>query len=323
MMAQSKKLEVRHEQIDAASEGQRIDNYLVRILKGVPKSHVYRLLRSGQVRVNGRRASQTYRLQLEDVVRIPPVQVSTASEHRVVPVGNALPVVYEDDALLVLDKPAGQAVHGGSGVSYGVIEQLRKQRPEARMLELAHRLDRETSGLLIVAKKRSALSALHELMRNGGIEKHYITVVSGRWMNPRQHIRTPLYKYLTADGERRVRAQADGKEAHSIVSLRRRWQTMSELGVELKTGRTHQIRVHLTHQGFPLVGDDKYGDFALNKRLAKEAGLTRMFLHAARLQFAHPLTGETVRVEAPLPPELQAFLTRLDNNEVRDVGEAV
>ena len=216
-----------------------------------------------------------------------------------------------------------RAVHGGSGVSFGVIEQLRKQRPEARLLELAHRLDRETSGLLIVAKKRTALAALHELMRNGGIEKHYITVVSGRWMNPREHIRTPLYKYLTADGERRVRVQADGKLAHSIVTLRRRWKTMSELGVELKTGRTHQIRVHLTNHGFPLVGDDKYGDFALNKRLAKDAGLTRMFLHAARLQFAHPLTGEILRVEAPLPPELQAFLKQLDANEVRDAGEAV
>ncbi|TVO53483.1 RluA family pseudouridine synthase [Denitromonas halophila] len=323
MMAQSKKLEVRHEQIDAESEGQRIDNYLMRVLKGVPKSHIYRLLRSGQVRVNGRRASQTYKLQVEDVVRIPPVQVSTASEHRVVPVGNALPVIYEDDALLVLDKPAGQAVHGGSGVSFGVIEQLRKQRPDARLLELAHRLDRETSGLLIVAKKRTALAALHELMRNGGIEKHYITVVSGRWMNPREHIRAPLYKYLTADGERRVRVQADGKVAHSIVTLRRRWKTMSELGVELKTGRTHQIRVHLTNHGFPLVGDDKYGDFALNKRLAKESGLARMFLHAARLQFVHPLTGKEIRVEAPLPPELQAFLNQLDANEVRDAGEAV
>ncbi|MBT0961374.1 RluA family pseudouridine synthase [Denitromonas iodatirespirans] len=323
MMAQSKKLEVRHEQIDTESAGQRIDNYLVRILKGVPKSHVYRLLRSGQVRVGGRRVAQTYRLQVDDLVRIPPVQVSTASEHRVVPVGQALPVLYEDEALLILDKPAGQAVHGGSGVSFGVIEQLRRQRPDARLLELAHRLDRETSGLLIVAKKRAALAALHELMRNGGIEKHYVTVVSGRWMNPRQHIRTPLYKYLTGDGERRVRVQADGKPAHSIVTLMRRWETVSQLGVELKTGRTHQIRVHLTHQGFPLVGDDKYGDFALNKRLAKEAGLTRMFLHAARLRFAHPLTGAPVSVEAPLPPELQAFLKHLDASEVRDAGEAV
>lgn len=322
-MAQSKKLDVRHEQIDAESAGQRIDNYLVRLLKGVPKSHVYRLLRSGQVRVGGRRVAQTYRLQPDDLVRIPPVQVSTASEHRVVPAGQALPVLYEDEALLILDKPAGQAVHGGSGVSYGVIEQLRRQRPDARLLELAHRLDRETSGLLIVAKKRAALAALHELMRNGGIEKHYVTVVSGRWMNPRQHIRTPLYKYLTGDGERRVRVQADGKPAHSIVTLMRRWETMSQLGVELKTGRTHQIRVHLTHQGFPLVGDDKYGDFALNKRLAKEAGLTRMFLHAARLRFSHPLTGELVAVEAPLPPELQAFLKQLDASEVRDAGEAV
>ena len=322
-MAQSKKLDVRHDAIDAESAGQRIDNYLVRILKGVPKSHVYRLLRSGQVRVNGRRTNQTYRLQDGDQVRIPPVQVSTSPERRVVPTGTELPVMYEDDALLVLDKPAGLAVHGGSGVSFGVIEQLRAQRPDARLLELAHRLDRETSGLLIVAKKRSALSALHDMMRAGKMEKHYITAVQGRWMNPRQHVKVPLFKYLTADGERRVRVQADGKPSHSIVTLRRRWETVSELGVELKTGRTHQIRVHLAHLGFPLLGDDKYGDFPLNKAMAKSGALSRMFLHAARLRFDHPLTGELIEVEAPLPPELEAFLKTIDATEVRDAGEAL
>ncbi|MCB1959570.1 MAG: RluA family pseudouridine synthase [Rhodocyclaceae bacterium] len=323
MMAQSKNLEVRHVTVDELSAGQRIDNYLVRVLKGVPKSHIYRLLRSGQVRVNGGRATQTYRLALDDVLRIPPVRISASPAGRVVPAGQALPVIFEDDALLIVDKAAGLAVHGGSGVSFGVIEQLRSQRPEARLLELAHRLDRETSGLLIVAKKRSALSALHEMMRAGAVEKHYVTVVSGRWMNARQHIRTPLFKYLSADGERRVRVQDDGKPAHSIVTLRRRWASVSELGVELKTGRTHQIRVHLTHQGYPLVGDEKYGDFALNKALAKDGVLSRMFLHAARLRFDHPLSGATIEVEAPLPAALYDFLSHVDASEERDFGPAL
>jgi len=322
-MSQSKSSEVRHVEIDAEAAGQRIDNYLVRELKGVPKSHIYRLLRSGQVRVNGRRADQTCRLNEGDSVRIPPVRVSQSSQTRIVPAGTPLPVVFEDEALLIIDKPAGLAVHGGSGVSFGVIEQLRQQRPDARLLELAHRLDRETSGVLIVAKKRSALAALHDMMREGRVEKHYITMVSGRWMNSRQHVRDPLYKYQTADGERRVRVQPDGKPAHSIVTLRRRWESVSELGVELKTGRTHQIRVHLTHAGFPLLGDDKYGDFPLNKRLARDAGLQRMFLHAARLRFTHPLKDEVIEVEAGLPEELLAFRRLIDSQEARDFGEAI
>jgi 23S rRNA pseudouridine955/2504/2580 synthase len=231
-------------------------------------------------------------------------------------VGKALPVVYEDDALLVIDKPSGKAVHGGSGVSYGVIEQLRAQRPEARMLELAHRLDRETSGLLIVAKKRSALTALHDMMREGRVEKRYLTLVPGRWSNPLQHVKAALHKYLTADGERRVRVSEEGKAAHSIVRLVKRWHDYSLLEVELKTGRTHQIRVHLTHLGFPLCGDDKYGDFALNKRLEGE-GLKRMFLHAAQLRFAHPLTGAALAFESALPEDLQSFIDRLDTGEKR------
>jgi len=323
-MSQSKAVEVRHVEIDSETEGQRIDNFLVRALKGVPKSHIYRLLRSGQVRVNGKRVDQMYRLAVGDSVRIPPVRVSqSATQPRHVPVGTPLPVVFEDDALLIVDKPAGQAVHGGSGVSYGVIEQLRVQRPEIRLLELAHRLDRETSGLLIVAKKRAALAVLHEMMREGRVEKHYITMVAGHWRNERQHIKQPLYKYLTPEGERRVRVQSDGKAAHSIVTLRRRWTDFSELGVELKTGRTHQIRVHLTHAGFPLVGDDKYGDFALNKQLARDAGLQRMFLHAARLSFRHPVTDKMIAVEAPLPPELLAFRRWVGAQQEQDFGEAI
>jgi 23S rRNA pseudouridine955/2504/2580 synthase len=314
MMTQGKAAALRHEQIDDAAAGQRIDNYLLRLAKGVPKSHIYRILRSGEVRVNGRRVQQTYRLVAGDELRIPPMRLAAPTDARAVPAGKALPVVFEDDALIVVDKSAGLAVHGGSGVSYGVIEQLRVQRPEARMLELAHRLDRETSGLLIVAKKRSALTALHDMMRAGAMEKRYFALVAGQWLNALQHIKAPLYKYLTAEGERRVRVSAEGKAAHSIVRLVRRWSKYSLVEVELKTGRTHQIRVHLAHLGFPLCGDDKYGDFALNKRLEAE-GLQRMFLHAATLIFDHPLTGERLSLAAPLPVALQRFVDGLDRQE--------
>lgn len=316
-MIEGKAIAVRHERIDDAAAGQRIDNYLLRIAKGVPKSCVYRILRSGEVRVNGRRVQQTYRLQAGDEVRIPPLRIAEPARAAPAPAGKPLPVVYEDDAILVIDKPSGKAVHGGSGVSHGVIEQLRVQRPELRMLELAHRLDRETSGLLIVAKKRSALTVLHDMLREGRVEKRYLTLVPGRWANPLQHVKAPLHKYLNAEGERRVRVADEGKPAHSIVRLVKRWREFSLLEVELKTGRTHQIRVHLTHLGFPLCGDDKYGDFALNKRLEGE-GLKRMFLHAAQLRFAHPASGEPLAFESPLPPDLRSFIERLDAAEKRN-----
>lgn len=318
-MAQGKAIAVRRERVDDSVAGQRIDNYLLRVCKGVPKSHVYRILRSGEVRVNGGRVGPTYRLAEGDEVRIPPVRVAEPTVTSAAPAGKPLPVVYEDDALIVIDKPSGKAVHGGSGVSFGVIEQLRSQRPEARLLELAHRIDRETSGLLIIAKKRSALTALHDMMREGRIEKRYLTLVPGRWANPLQHVKEPLFKYLTPDGERRVRVSGDGKVAHSVVRLVRRWQRFSLLEVELKTGRTHQIRVHLAHLGFPLCGDDKYGNFPLNKALEQE-GLKRMFLHAARLSFAHPLTGEPIVLQSQLPGELQSFIDLLDATEPRKHG---
>ncbi len=316
---EGKAIAVRHERIDEAAAGQRIDNYLLRIAKGVPKSHVYRILRSGEVRVNGGRVQQTYRLEEGDEVRIPPIRIAEPTHAAPAPAGKPLPVVYEDDALLLIDKPSGKAVHGGSGVSYGVIEQLRVQRPELRMLELAHRLDRETSGLLIVAKKRSALTALHDMMREGAVQKRYLTLVPGRWSNPLQHVKAALFKYLTAEGERRVRVADDGKAAHSIVRLVRRWRDYSLLEVELKTGRTHQIRVHLAHLGFALCGDDKYGDFALNKQLEK-AGLKRMFLHAAKLAFRHPLTDQEIELASPLPAELDEFVVRVEQNEEREYG---
>ena len=302
-----------HLLIDENSAGQRIDNFLLRHCKGVPKSLIYRVLRSGEVRVNGKRSKQTLRLAMGDDVRVPPIRLSTAPVPST-PKGKPLDVLFEDEALLVLMKPAGMAVHGGSGVSFGVIEQLRAQRPEARFLELVHRLDRGTSGLLLVAKKRSALTALQDAFRSGTIEKRYITLVPGRWQNPLQHIKLPLYKYIDAAGERRVRVDTQGKTAHSVVRLLGRRAHESEifslLEVELKTGRTHQIRVHLAHSGFPLCGDDKYGDFPRNKNWA-DLGLKRMFLHAALLRFTHPTTGQVLAFEAPLPGDLDHFLAQL------------
>ena len=318
-MALSKAPSVSHVRVDEASAGQRIDNFLVRVCKGVPKSHVYRILRSGEVRVNSRRVDQTYRLQLGDEVRIPPVRLAEKAAVPPVPVGKPFDIVYEDEALLVLDKPAGLAVHGGSGVSFGVIEQLRRQRPEAKFLELVHRLDRETSGLLIVAKKRSALTVLHDMMREGRVQKRYLTLVAGRWLNSLQHVKLALHKFLTEGGERRVCVNPEGKPAHSVVRLVKRWQDYSLVEVELKTGRTHQIRVHLSHLGFPLCGDDKYGDFSLNKRLEKQ-GLKRMFLHAAKLAFHHPLTDQLIELASPLPSELDEFVAVVEQAGQREYG---
>lgn len=307
------------------SAGQRIDNFLLKMCKGVPHSHVYRILRSGEVRVNKGRVKADYRLQLGDQVRVPPVRVAQREDRPAAPARD-FPVVFEDEAVLVIDKPAGVAVHGGSGVSFGVIEQLRRARPQAKFLELAHRLDRETSGLLIIGKKRSALVKLQDDFREGGMGKRYFALVRGRWLNQQQHIREPLFKYLIENGERRVRVDPQGKQAHSIVRLVKRWHTaqgyFSLVEVELKTGRTHQIRVHLTHAGFPLLGDDKYGDFTLNKTLEKH-GLKRMFLHAAKLNLTHPLSGDSLALEAPLPPELAAFVERLDMTEKKDYDAAL
>jgi 23S rRNA pseudouridine955/2504/2580 synthase len=293
--------------------GQRIDNFLLRICKGVPKSHIYRVLRSGEVRVNKGRIDQLYRLKVGDVVRVPPIRVAEKSTS-VVP-GAEFDILFEDSHLLIIDKPAGVAVHGGSGVSYGVIEQLRAARPDAKFLELVHRLDRETSGILLLAKKRSALVHLHEQMRDGLTDKRYFVLVSGDWKNTRQHIKLPLHKYTTADGERRVRVQADGMASHTVFTLKKKFQAFALLEAELKTGRTHQIRVHLSASGFPIAGDDKYGDFALNRALQKpEANrgvLKRMFLHAHQITFTHPENGKALTINAPLPNECMKFLQSL------------
>ena len=297
-------------EIDEGSAGQRIDNFLCKHLKGVPKSHIYRILRSGEVRVNKKRVDQTCRLQLGDQVRIPPVRVAEQPERDYIPAAE-FPILYEDDALLALDKPAGVAVHGGSGVSFGVIEQLRQARPQAKFLELVHRLDRETSGVLLLAKKRSALTALHEIMRERNSDKRYLTLVLGQWKNAKQHVKLPLHKFTRPDGERRVMVREDGQESHTVFALQKAWADFSLLEAQLKTGRTHQIRVHLAHLGFPIAGDDKYGDFPRNKELMKR-GLKRMFLHAHSIAFAHPLTNAPLHLIAPLPKELQGFLDKLD-----------
>jgi len=229
--------------------------------------------------------------------------------------------VFEDETLLVLDKPAGVAVHGGSGVSSGVVEQLRAARPEARFLELVHRLDRDTSGVLMLAKKRSTLTALHAQLRAGRVAKHYLVLVHGRWGNRRQNVRLPLVKRVSAGGERRVGVEEGGQVSHTIFTLRRSVREFSLLEAELKTGRTHQIRVHLSHLGFPIAGDDKYGNFALNKALASQ-GLKRMFLHAGKVEIVHPASGKAIAFEAPLPNELEAFLNRTATAPAEAPGSA-
>ncbi|HEY4372820.1 MAG TPA: RluA family pseudouridine synthase [Burkholderiales bacterium] len=306
-------------EIDEAGAGQRLDNFLLRHLKGAPKSLIYRIIRSGEVRVNKGRADAADRLNLGDLVRIPPVRLGTDPDAPATPPAGAakaaleIPVLYEDDALLALNKPAGVAVHGGSGLKYGVIEAMRAARPQARFLELVHRLDRETSGVLLLAKKRPALVAMHELLREGKTDKRYLTLIKGNWPHEaKHHVRTSLHKFVTAGGERRVTATdaEDGQEAHTIFTLVKRFPEATLLEAQLKTGRTHQIRVHLASSGHPIIGDDKYGDFDLNKRVAK-AGLKRMFLHAARISFVHPVTGERLRVEAALPEDCAHYLESL------------
>ena len=329
-MAEVSKNSVTQAAIDENGHGQRLDNYLLKVCKGVPKSHLYRIVRSGEVRVNGKRVDAAYRLQAGDVLRLPPIRVAQSQAEVVAgaEIKVDLPLLYEDDALLVVDKPAGIAVHGGSGVSFGVIEALRRQRPQARFLELAHRLDRETSGILLVGKKRSALIALHDMFREGGqgggrgADKRYLVLVKGRWMDPLRHARQPLHKYLLDNGERRVRVDPAGKPSHTVFRLGARWDNFSLLEAELKTGRTHQIRVHLANLGYPIAGDEKYGDFELNRELAR-CGLKRMFLHAWKMRFAHPLSGAELALESPLPAALRDFIVALAKHETQDYGQAI
>ena len=314
--------------VDDESAGQRLDNFLFRHLKGVPKTHVYRIIRSGEVRVNKGRAHADTKVEAGDVLRLPPLRTS-ASAGAAAPPPAAPPrefaLLHEDDALLAVDKPAGVAVHGGSGVSFGVIEQLRTARPAAKFLELVHRLDRETSGVLLVAKKRSALKALQDQFRERETGKTYLALVLGQWPAGKKVLDAPLARYLLAGadgsaetGERRVRVvpkdHPDAMRAVTLVKvlgavgLPGDEAPMTLLAVTIKTGRTHQIRVHLASSGHPIAGDDKYGVFERNRALQR-AGLKRMFLHAWRLQFNHPAGGERMALQAPLPAELAQLLS--------------
>ena len=309
-------------EIDEGSQGQRLDNFLVKLLKGVPKTHIYRVIRSGEVRVNKGRAAADTRLELGDMVRVPPVRVAEKTSVPAAP-AREFPIVFEDEHLIAINKPAGVAVHGGSGVSSGVIEQLRQARPTAKFLELVHRLDKETSGLLLIAKKRSALVALQEQFRSRETGKTYAAMVIGAWPASRKVIDVSLHKFLTAEGERRVRTvdqdHEDGRRSITLVKVAQKFTDFTLLDVTIKTGRTHQIRVHLAHEGHPIAGDEKYGDFAVNKALAKGDAASghrfdRMFLHARRLRFEHPATGEGMEFEAPLPPECEAFIKALKSS---------
>ena len=306
--------------------GQRLDNYLIKILKGVPKSHIHRIIRAGEVRLNKKRCKPDSRIQTGDLLRIPPVRTAEkqrSSENRAQAVpAREFTIIYEDDALLVIDKPAGTAVHGGSGVSFGVIEQIRRARPEACYLELVHRLDKDTSGLLMIAKKRSALVKLHEAIRNDHPKKIYLALGVGKLPNDSFHVKLPLFKYTGAQGEKMVRVSEDGQSAHTIFRVLNRFSDdlLHQVGLShltlvqatLKTGRTHQIRVHLQSQHCPIAGDERYGDYQANKRLQK-LGLKRMFLHAAELHLDHPLTGEKLILKAPLPQDLAQFVLMLEN----------
>ena len=324
--------------VDEDYAGQRLDNFLIRQLKGVPKTHVYRIIRSGEVRVNKGRAHADTRVETGDVVRLPPVRTSERADQKAVAMQAAqevvrhgamstvggyapaaeFPVLFEDDFVLAIDKPAGTAVHGGSGVSFGVIEQLRMARPDADFLELVHRLDRETSGILLIAKRRMALKLLQEQFRERETDKVYLALVKGAWLANQRVIDKALHKYESPNGERRVKVvpndHPDGLRSITLVKVK---STVVDgqftlLEVTIKTGRTHQIRVHLADAGHPIAGDDKYGDFELNKVLQKTSqnapSLKRMFLHAWSLKFNHPKLRKVVHLQAELPPELQQFL---------------
>ena len=316
---------VNHLTLTEHDAGQRLDNFLIKILKGVPKSHIQRIIRAGEVRLNKKRCKPTDRIHAGDILRIPPIRIAkkTATPALSAAPAREFEIVYEDDALLVINKPAGVAVHGGSGVSFGVIEQLRRARPEARYLELVHRLDKDTSGLLMIAKKRSALVKLHEAIRNDHPKKVYWALGVGNFSQDKLHVKLPLFKYTGANGEKMVRVSEEGQSAHTIFRVLNRFtgNVIHQVGVSavtlveatLKTGRTHQIRVHLQAQSCPIAGDERYGDYQANKRLQK-LGLKRMFLHAAELQLQHPLTGEPLHLKAKLPQELQQFLMVLEHS---------
>lgn len=312
---------VRFQTISADQAGQRIDNYLLSHLKGVPKSMIYRIIRKGEVRVNKGRVKAEYKLQADDVVRIPPVKVSAKEQ---APISHKLhqvaqleqQILFEDEVLLVLNKPSGMAVHGGSGLSFGVIEALRSLRPDARFLELVHRLDRDTSGILLVAKKRSALRHLHEQLRNKTIQKEYLALVRGQWQSHCKVINAPLNKNELASGERIVRVSEQGKPSETRFSVEERYgQEATLIKAMPVTGRTHQIRVHTQYAGHPIALDSKYGDQTFDQKM-QTFGLNRLFLHAYAIRFEHPKSGETLRLSAELDAEMKTVLRKLREQQL-------
>jgi 23S rRNA pseudouridine955/2504/2580 synthase len=309
---------VQYREIDADHAGQRLDNYLFSSCKGVPKSHIYRLVRQGQVRINRSRCRVDYRLRLGDVVRIPPLRVAAPLPTTGAAAAQQLPlqrcILHEDDDLLVVNKPSGLAVHGGSGLSLGLIEALRAQRPHARFLELVHRLDRDTSGVLLVAKRRAVLVVLHEALRTGQVEKRYSALLRNHWPEHTHEVRAPLHKFQLRSGERMVEVSGAGKEAMTRFVAKRRFTDSTLVAIDLLTGRTHQARVHAAYVGHPIAGDVKYGEREFN-RLMRQRGLTRLFLHASRLRFKHPGTGRTQTISAPLPAELANVLKGLRQSD--------
>lgn len=298
--------------------GQRIDNFLITQLKGVPKSMIYRILRKGEVRVNKKRVKPEYKIEPGDVVRIPPVRVEkkettgvSAKLDKVAALEKQ--IIFEDDYLIVLNKASGIAVHGGSGLSFGVIEGLRALRPQSRFLELVHRLDRDTSGVLLIAKKRSALRSLHEQLRNKTVGKDYLALVRGEWQSNCKVVKAPLFKNILQSGERIVRVNAEGKPSETHFKVEERFTFATLVKASPVTGRTHQIRVHAQHEGHPIAFDDRYGDSEFDRELAP-SGLNRLFLHAQSIRFTHPHSGETLRIEAPLDNALKACLAYLRTN---------
>jgi len=320
-MADDIRNKVIYETVDESSDGQKIDNFLIKFLKNVPKSHIYKILRSGQVRVNKKRVRTAFKLSLNDSVRIPPVDflrkksVSlnkiNSDQFKIIEEN----ILLEDDFIMVLNKPSGTAVHGGSGLSFGIIELVRNWRPDHKFFELVHRIDKDTSGALLIAKKRSALVGIHKQMREKKVHKKYQVVVKGIWKEKQKIVDLDLLKTTADNGQQKVRVIESplknplAKASRSVFFLKKNFSTYSLLDVKLITGRTHQIRTQLSHLGFPILGDNKYGDFTLNKTL-KKIGLNRMLLHAAELGFMHPITFENILIKAPMPIHISNFISK-------------
>ncbi len=301
--------------VSEEDQGQRLDNFLARHLKGVPKTRIYKLLRKGEFRVNKGRKKPDYRIQTDDVVRIPPIRVSEENTYK--PGAKILDVVlksiiFEDEGLMVINKPSGLAVHGGSGLNYGLIEALRVLFPNAPYLELVHRLDRDTSGCILIAKKRSRLREIHELIRESRMEKYYQLLVCGKWDERNIKVDAKLEKFTIQGGERMVKVSKDGKPSLTIFRILKRFENATLLEADLRTGRTHQIRVHSKHCGNPIAGDEKYGEREVNKEL-RAFGVKRLFLHAAKIKFVMPSSGKEYLIEAPLPKELENVVSKLES----------